>query len=537
MSMNFKDRYYGVEYFGVLQFYAIPVIQHSIVITPYFTTLIELRSSSGGLKHQWYYTQDVDNPIQEISVEMTSKGCGICKVTFAELNFPIEASDVIRVRFNGSIIYEGLVDNDVDISNPVLTASPLWKRFEELTFSGQFNAGTQISNALQSVVSSLCTDSQINWNPAKINLISVPPNVQITYLDSKASDILQDLLTLAGEMHYWGVDTNRDFFVKRYDDTALPTFKFFAKDQADFESVKITEDYSKITMTQASIYKKVSGGGTAVYVGSVGEYGNVTYPPLSISNKIRKKMGKVTASEYVTDTQALVWGYESLKHQLRKALTIEINNINIKSYMPFPDAVLLAEGDFSKDMFVAVTCDSLTPTTGLGGFWSNASIVQQKGKNLDSAVRLFLSAYDTIFDFGRVVNFYRQQKVGFYITGAFDTTIQVAFSQNASPSAGEFFNFALVDNNLLGYYDFNITSPFRYIYFKYVSGNIYVDDIQVFCEAKRQAVGVVNKVSMKWSSAGLVCNATCGNISNMETKELEDITVRIKALEAINNIG
>jgi hypothetical protein len=43
LPSTIKDRFMGVEYFGVFQFYTIPEPITVIVITPFFTTLLELR--------------------------------------------------------------------------------------------------------------------------------------------------------------------------------------------------------------------------------------------------------------------------------------------------------------------------------------------------------------------------------------------------------------------------------------------------------------------------------------------------------------
>jgi len=173
----------------------------------------------------------------------------------------------------------------------------------------------------------------------------------------------------------------------------------------------------------------------------------------------------------------------------------------------------------------------------LTGAWTNGNAVSSQGKDENNAIQLFDdNASDTYYDFARAVRFYKQKRVGFFIRGPVDTVIEVAFSTSSTPAAGEYFKFALADNNLLSYYDFEVTDPFRYVYFKYVAGDIYVDDIQVFCESKRQVKTAIKKVSLKWSSTGIDCDAEGGNISNPETELLEKLNSKIKILEAINNI-
>lgn len=537
MTTNFKDRFYGVEYYGVIQFYEIPIQSNPIIITPYFTTLLELRTKEGGLKKQWYYTQDRNNPIESIAIEMTNRGCGICKVQFSELMFPIDASDIVRIRLEGSIVYEGIVDNDVDISNPILIASPLWKRLDELLFTGTFTTGTTIMTILQTVIEAVDSDSGINWNAAKVTLVGTPPTLAVEYLDTVASEILNSMVDLAGEMHYWGVDTDRDFFVKRYDETDPIVYSLYSKDRSIYEKVTITEDYSKIEMTEAVVYKKNETTGDASKVGSVGDAGNIDYPPLDIAKKLRRKVGKLTASEYILDETALKWGYESLKKQAQKALTVKISDIDVSQYLPKPDDFVLVEGDFDKCMVTIIECDATTESTGLTGSWTNCSAVSSQGKDENNAIKLFNSGTsDSYFDFGRSVRFYKQERVGFFIRGAVDTVIEVAFSDSTTPDADEYFKFAIADDSLLSYYDFEVDFPFRYVYFKYVADDIYIDDVQVFCESKRQVQTALKKVSLKWTSDGIKCDAEGGNISNPETEQMEKLNSKIKILEAINNI-
>lgn len=535
--MTIKDRFYGVEYYGVFQFYNIPVQSNPIIITPYFTTLLELRTKEGGLKKQWYYSQDRDNPIESISLELTNKGCGICKVVFSELMFPVDASDIVRVRLQGDVIYEGIVDNDIDISDPTLSASPFWKRLEELLFTGSFTTGTSVLTILQSVIETLDVDSGVNWNASKVTLVGTPPTLAIDYTDVPAAEVIDSMLELAGEMHYWGVDTDRDFFVKRYDETDPVVHNFYSKDISEYEKATITYDYSKIEMTEAVIYKKSETSGDAVRVGTVGNAGNVSYPPLDISKKLRRKVGKLTASEYIQDATALLWGYEALKKQAQRAVTVKISNIDVNSYLPAPDDVVLVEGDFDKCMVLIIDCDVITETEDLTGAWNNCTVVSSQGKDENNAIKLFTDGVNaSYFDFGRSVRFYKQRRVGFYIKGPVDTVIEVAFVDSVPPAAADYFKFALADDSLLSYYDFEISIPFRYVYFKYTSGNIYIDDIQVFCESKRQVVTSLKKVSLKWSSTGIDCDAEGGDISNPETEQLEKLNSKIKILEIINSI-
>ena len=526
--MSFKVRYFGIEFYGVLQFYDIPVPIVPVIIEPNYSTLVELRTKEDGLKRQWYYNQDNNNPVSSISVELTEKGCGVAKVTFSDLMYPINSEDMLRIRIKGVLVYEGSVNNDVDISDPVLTASGLWNRFDELVYSGTYGAGTDVSNILQGIVSGLSSSSKVNWNGSKVVIGGTHPTLAIKYQDDKAKEIIDTLVGLCGANYYWGVDTARDFYCRAYPDPITTIDKaYYSKDNAEFEDVTFTLDYSKVTMTEAVVYKN-NNSGVTTRVGQVANSGNATYPPLDIAKKVRQKVIKLIASQYVDDTTALKWAYEQVKSQAYRSLSVKISKIDYTKYIPFPGAIVLAEGSFDKAMVTIIPCDSVTG-------WTNVTLSAGNGKDSGNAINLFNDgSNNSYFDFGATVSYYKQQRVGLYLKTPINTVMSVAFSNNATPGTGEWKYISLPDAGL-GYYDFDYPAPFRYVHFKYVAGNIYVDDIQVFCETKRQFVTPIKKTSIKWDSTGIQVDCDGGDITNMETYEYQELNRQIKVLDAINN--
>jgi hypothetical protein len=482
------------------------------------------------LKKRWYYNQDTENPIQKIDVEQTEKGYGICKVVFADLMYPVEASDIIRLFFGGSPVYEGIVDNDVDITVPIMTASPFWKRLEEVLYSGSHGVGTSVKVILQDVIEDTQSDTGIIWNVAKVDVGIAPPLLAVDYSDEVASSVIDKMVEMTGASYYWGVDSAREFFVKRFVTTGIPEYSFYATDEADFSKVTIKEDYSKITMTEAVVYKKSDIAPEAVYVGTVGDVGNVSYPPIDASNKIRRKIGKITASEVLSDTTALNWAYEVLKKQGQEIETVKLTDVNLEKYSPAIGDRILAEDEFKKTMFIAIDCT-------VDDNWSNVTESAGEGLNNTDALKLFAdSTNNSVYDFGRAIQYYKQERIGFYIKAPVDTVLEVAFSTTTPPDAGEWFKFSVSDDDIYTYNDFEFKEEFQYIHFKYVAGDIYIDDIQVFCEHKRQIETTIKKISYKWDSNGISCDLECGDIKNPETDYLNKLARKIKILEAINSI-
>jgi len=530
LPYTIKDRYVGVEFYGAFQFYKIPPPQKIIVVIPFFTTLLELRTREGGLKKRWFYNQSEDNPIENIKVELTEKGFGICKVKFSDLMFPVEASDIVRIFFAGSPFYEGIVDNDVDPSFPEMTASPFWKRFEECVFTGSYPTGTGIRIILQNLVDTLESFTGVVWNSDKVDLGDTPPILAVEYQASEAKGVIDQLIEIAGASYYWGVDEAREFYAKRYEENPEIDFKFYSNEDAPFEKVSIEVDYSRIEMTEALVYKKADGGGEAEFIGNIGNAGNIDYPALPIVNKIRPKIGKIVANEVWNSVSALDWAYEHLKRHVDTVTSVKLSNIDLQVYFPQIAKTVLVEDGFKRTMELAVDCSSVTG-------WENATLVPAQGKQGDSAIKLFTDGEsDSYFDFERSVRFFNQEKVGFYIKAPIDAVIQVAFSADIVPTEEETFIFGFPDDGVLSYKDFAVPWEFRYIHFSYVEGDIYVDDFLVFCETKKQQTTTIKKVSITWNDKGVFCDAEGGYILSPETDEHNRLSRKVRILEAINNI-
>jgi len=225
----------------------------------------------------------------------------------------------------------------------------------------------------------------------------------------------------------------------------------------------------------------------------------------------------------------LIWGYESLKRQAGDALTMKIENIDLSKYIPTVGDRVLGEDDFKKSMFIAIDCDS---TTG----WTNTTLAATHGKDSGNAIKLFTAASNSVYDFGRDVEYYKQEKIGFYIKAPVGTAITVSFYPETGTPSYAVFNIEIADNNVLSYYDFDVTWAFRYVTFTYVTGNIYIDDLQVYGETKKQVVASVKKINIKWDTVGIKCSLTCGNIKNPETDSFNRLGRKIKILENISNI-
>ena len=139
----------------------------------------------------------------------------------------------------------------------------------ENIYTGAFETGTAVSTILSTVIQAAAAKTKVNWNAAKVDVGSAPPQLYIEYIDEQISDIVDNLVGLCGVNYFWGVDANRDFYVKKYDeDIDLDlAYKYYNKDIAEFEKSTIKEDYSNIEMTEAIVYLNEPTTGVAMRCG------------------------------------------------------------------------------------------------------------------------------------------------------------------------------------------------------------------------------------------------------------------------------
>jgi hypothetical protein len=256
----------------------------------------------------------------------------------------------------------------------------------------------------------------------------------------------------------------------------------------------------------------------------------VNYPQLPIVNKIRPKIGKIVASEVWNSISARDWAYEHLKRHVDTVTSVKLSNIDLQRYFPKIAKTVLVEDGFKRTMELAVDCSTVTG-------WTNTTLDSGQGKQGDPAIKLFTDGLsDSFFDFGRPVQFFNQEKIGFYIKAPEDAVIQVSFSADLTPAESETFIFGFPDDGVLSYKDFAVTWPFRYIRFAYVAGNVHVDDFLVFCETKKQQTTTIKKMTITWNDKGVFCDAEGGYILSPESDEHNRLSRKVRVLESINNI-
>lgn len=519
------DRYYGVEFYGAFNHTLIPVPIDPIIVWSDYDTVLTLLTADGGLKGKWHYHQRSVSPVSKIQCERTLKGCGSGEVVFAYLDLPIDAGDVFEIRFRGDLVYEAIVENDVEISDPTAKLKPRTEKLKGVLFTGSYPIGVSVKDILEDVITASETDTGIIWDSDSVDVGITPPQLAVEYNDSLANKVIDEIVKLAGSDFYWGVGPDRVFFVRQYSTDTIHR-RFYVQDNPVCGKVKINKDYSQVKLTRAHVWKKNTSTKELAFVGAVG-YGG-SYPVLEIENKIGKIEGVLTASEYLQDADALTWAYESLRRDARQRQQISIDSVDIQEYVPEPGDNIMAEDGIKPALLPICSCESVTG-------WTGGVLSPGTGRDKSASIEIFGSAVEAVYDMGRVDSWYKQKKIGFYMAGTVRKLVSVAFSETTDPDESEFFSFCLTGK--LGYYSFPVTWSFRYCVFRTdVVDPVNVDEIQVFCETKQQYQDIVSKVSWGWTREAIEVSIDAGDVINPESEELQLLERKISILETIDKI-
>lgn len=323
----------------------------------YYRWTVELYHRSGGLKRQYYIGQD-NNPIIGVSFELNLKGCGSGTLTFAYLDVPIDADDYVKIYYQGTLKYYGVVDIAPDPKGGEVQLIPIWNKLQERLHNEAFS-GKTVSQIMQTVTEALDQDTGILWNAIYIDTGS-STTYTITYSYEQASKIFDDLVDGRLTNRYWGVYPTGYLYIQPYGSSVAKALYY--GDSPAYTDITVEKDYQGIEATRYQVLKKTSGAaGTATRIGQVG-YG-APYPTLAVENLVRIKEDKITAPEVLSDTLALDWAYAKLQAQSVKQ-TITLNNVNLDLYFPTIGELITCQDTQNKVEYTVVTCESTSGWTG-----------------------------------------------------------------------------------------------------------------------------------------------------------------------------
>jgi len=318
---------------------------------------VRILHKSGGLKKVWNIGED-NCYIYNLSFENNKFGCGSGIIKFGKLDFPIDADDKVEIYYNGDLKYQGLVDITPDPKGGECLLIPIWKRTEEILYSGVFAAKT-VFEILETIFSDISAYSKILWNAVLVDTDS-STTYNRSYNYDSVRKIIDDLVGGCLTNKYWGVNGDGYFYVKNLETTV--TTKLYYSDTPAYSAIKVEQDYSGITATRYQVYKKNYNAAGTVRAGEVG-YGG-SYPILSIENLIRRKEEKYTvpdlkdATHAIDDADALALAYTKL--QLQEIITnITIYNVDLTKYEPEIGKLISVQDNEDVIQNTIDTCDSL----------------------------------------------------------------------------------------------------------------------------------------------------------------------------------
>jgi len=321
---------------------------------------IEILAKDEGFIRSYNLGADSGIPIKSLDFTLTRNGCGISKVNFATIDFPLQALNLIRVYRDGERIYSGFFKDIPHLSGGTASVSPFLSRLSDTKYNGSFVAQT-IAYILETMITANVDKTQILWNASSVDTGSVATKT-ITYDYKTAKDIIEDFIKDLNN-RYYGVDADNFFYIKQYE-TDITQY-FFKDDESYFIDFDAKEQNSGIKYTRLQVYQKNAGAGTESRLGQVGyDAPGGSYP---IVTRLEDKVGiiedKITVPEGLVLADALDYAYYKITSQSTT------QNINIKGIDDSKYNLKIGQKariyEFEEIQFnIIIGCDALNDLSG-----------------------------------------------------------------------------------------------------------------------------------------------------------------------------
>lgn len=331
--------FFGATFFKTLQTF--DVIPLSIPLQKQFISII-ITDKDLKEKRRFFYNSEFLNEIKEISFEINKNGFGVGEIVFSAKNvIEYQAEDIIFVKFGNFVVYKGFFANDYDSIERKITILPFSIRLQDWICNFDFTATFyKLIEIIETVITSTKDKTKILYNKSLIDL----DNNEVFKFDFKNEtiwSILDKIIALCND-RYWFVDENNYLNIKKIKKDKINKYFMLCDYNKKYSNIKIAFDYKKIKATQYKVYKKVDN--SEVFVGLVGNDGNTQYPPLPITEKVRKIEDTYTINvENITDQTALKLAYAELKKQAKIKQSVNLKNVNLNYYIPQIDDYIYIE--------------------------------------------------------------------------------------------------------------------------------------------------------------------------------------------------
>lgn len=480
-----------------------------IIETNHSQIFIKIYDKNQNIKYLQYWNSETQW-LEKIEWEINQNGFGVCEVYFTDkIDINIECEDILEIYFSEKIVYKGFAAADLEFYSKKITFFPAVKKLQDFIVNAVFTNKT-ISFILQTIITQFTNKTGIKWDNKFIDTGSVDP-FSFEFTNETIFDIVEKLVNLLQDRYYF-IDENNYLNIRKIETNKINKYFMLNTYNKNYSDIKIKFDYTNIEATQYKVYKKNASGST-VFVGRVGDEGNVNYPPLLITNKVRPIESAFEVTEVCNDTTALQLAYATLKQKAKIKQNIAINNVNLNFYTPKIDDYLYLEYYTS---LKKITFDNIVRAdSDITQIDKNTYHLEVNGA--DEKTIVLPMEYENIF-----LSVYNRNHT-YYLTFRF-------FNQNDE-------RVFEIDDVM---YDFEIAvKNVKKIYIlKYGLPNYFSFDFKLygFKDYIKNIVDNVTKIKYTLQNNGITCDFECGSQLEAEGDELYRLKKKIRALETINAI-
>jgi hypothetical protein len=518
-----------------------------------FKTRVLIKHKSGGLKLDTWIEQE-NNTIQSIDFEINQRGMGAGSIVFTSLDFPIDADDTIEIYYDGTILYQGIIDTTPDPKGGKCKITPRSTRLAELLINDSYSADT-IEDILEDIITTLKPDSGIVWNASFIDIDNTD-TFSPEWIYETAKKAIESLVNKLDD-HVYGVNEYNIFFVKQASTTVDALL--LQNGAPVFSSVEVKTEHSKIKSTRYQVLQKAgTSSSETTRAGEVG-YGG-SYPTPAIETLTRKKESKLTVSEVLSGTEALQFAFAQLTAETVVPRTISVKGIDISRYIPKVLDLVQIEDRTEEQLFTIETCDSLDNWSSINTSIDTSDYVEGTG----SVLYTVGSSYpqDLIFDFGSIYRVFKVTKIGFMIKSSVANTDDIFFSigyaidgadgllddgagdDGIGTTDGDTDLFTNLDSvpvsngNQWFYMQYDLTADFKQLGWQFNSGlpagtEIHIDRIQLFGEHREIYEANINKINYKIDSNGINVDMTLDQLDLQANDAFFQEQLKVEKIETI----
>jgi hypothetical protein len=508
---------------------------------------------SGGLKKKWFMGED-GCPIESIEFEMNERLCGAGKITLAYVDFPIDADDYVIVSHNGIKRYRALVVNTADPKGGEIDLMPYSIRFQELLYNGSFAAKT-IAEIFETIINDKFDDTGIVYNSVYIDTGSAE-TFTIEYEYETCSKIFKDLMKRLDD-RYWGIDVNNILHI--YTDNTEVDQYLYQTDNPVMTDIEIDKDYDDIKVTRSQVFKKSGTSGQTVRVGQVG-YGG-SYPILPIEKIVRKKEGKITVSEVLSDAEALDYAYAKLQADTQIPLSIDMSNLDLSRYFPKVRHLIKCQDRTETILRTIIDCDS---TTSWSGDVTISLATDDYCEGSGSISCEFTAAVKNIlYDLSELKHWKNIQKINFMMKADYaGDYLELFVYSGESPYLVDVDEYLVDVDEYLGAYGstYNFTQTFHvptggvwilyefdvsdYPAFEYfgircvenppAASTINLDRVEIYADYRTEYEANIKEIKFVIDSGGDKCDTVLNKVNSGANDLLFALDEKIKRIEAVN---